>query len=115
MTPTTRGIPTGSPPAIGRPRSPTTNSMTDHRHGVEEWAAHHRGLGHHPHPAPTHENPERWDCGCGYIWRILTVEQMRMKFAHLRKRPTPALEAWQRELQAHKSNGRLTAEPLAEA
>jgi hypothetical protein len=36
---------------------------------VEEWAAHHRGQGHHPHPAPTQENPERWDCECGYIWR----------------------------------------------
>jgi hypothetical protein len=46
---------------------------------VEEWAAHHRGQGHHPHPAPTQENPERWDCECGYIWRILTIEQIRQK------------------------------------
>jgi hypothetical protein len=34
------------------------------RHRVEEWAAHHRSLGHHPHPAPTPENPERWECDC---------------------------------------------------
>jgi hypothetical protein len=54
---------------------------------LEEWVEHHRLEGHHPHPAPTQENPERWDCGCGYIWRILTVEQMRMKFAHLKHRP----------------------------
>jgi hypothetical protein len=59
---------------------------------VEEWAAHHRGQGHNPRPAPTRENPERWDCECGYIWRILTVEQTRQKFAHLRKRRTPAHE-----------------------
>ena len=52
-------------------------------HGVEKWVAHHRGQGHHPHPAPTKKNPERWDCECGYIWRILTGEQIRMKFAHL--------------------------------
>jgi hypothetical protein len=32
-------------------------------------------MGHHPHPAPTDENPERWDCdGCHSIWRILTGE-----------------------------------------
>jgi hypothetical protein len=67
--------------------------MTDHRHGVEEWVERHRLDGHYPHHAPTQENPERWDCECGYIWRILTVEQLRLKFAHLRKRPTPAREA----------------------
>ena len=32
------------------------------------------------------ENPERWDCECGYIWRILTVEQIERKFAHLQRR-----------------------------
>src|SRR5271167_1139414 len=58
------------------------------RHGVEEWAALHRSLGHDPHPAPTDENPERWECECPGItgvavWRILTAEQIRMKFAHL--------------------------------
>ncbi len=34
-------------------------------------------------PAPTDENPERWDCKCGGVKRILTGEQIRMKFAHL--------------------------------
>ena len=52
-------------------------------YGVEGWAARHRDMGHHPHPAPTTENPERWDCDCHYIWRILTVEQIQRKFAHL--------------------------------
>ena len=51
---------------------------------VEEWAERHRRAGHHPHPAPTDENPERWDCGCGGVNRILTGEQIRRKFAHLR-------------------------------
>ena len=32
--------------------------------------------------APTPENPERWDCDCGGLWRILTLEQVRQKFAH---------------------------------
>ena len=48
----------------------------------EEWVAHHRCQGHNPHPAPTKENPERWDCDCGGINRILTVEQIAKKFAH---------------------------------
>jgi len=59
------------------------------RHGVEEWAARHRALGHHPHPAPTSENPEQWECKCDLdaiwtaVWGILTIEQVRRKFAHL--------------------------------
>ena len=53
------------------------------KHSVEAWAERHRLDGHHPHPAPTPVNPERWDCECGYIWRILTGEQIRQKFAHL--------------------------------
>ena len=57
---------------------------------LEEWVEHHRLRGHHPHAAPTKENPERWDCECGYIWRILTIEQLRQKFAHLKKRPNTA-------------------------
>jgi hypothetical protein len=65
------------------------------------WAERHRMMGHHPHPAPTKENPERWDCECGYIWRILTIEQIRQKFAHLRNGPIPARESQRRELQAH--------------
>ena len=32
---------------------------------------------------PTDENLERWDCDCGGVNRILTGEQIRMKFAHL--------------------------------
>src|ERR1700737_2177053 len=85
MTPTTHGRPTGSPSAIaGRSQSPMTKRMTDHWHAVEERAAHHRGQGHHPHPAPTKENPERWDCDCGGINRILTVQQIAKKFAHLK-------------------------------
>jgi hypothetical protein len=68
---------------------------------LEEWVERHQLAGHHPHPAPTQDNSEKWECGCGTIWRILTIEQTRQKFAHLRKRPTPALEARQRALQAH--------------
>lgn len=56
---------------------------------VEVWAERHRCEGLHPHPAPTLENPEQWECKCDpdavwtAIWRILTVEQIRMKFRHL--------------------------------
>ena len=68
------------PSAIaGRSQSPMTKRMTDHWRAVEEWAAHHRGQGHHPHPAPTKENPERWDCDCGGINRTLTVEHIAKK------------------------------------
>ena len=56
----------------------------DRMSGVEQWAERHRLEGHHPHPAPTAENPERWDCDCRTIWRILTAEQIRQKFAHLK-------------------------------
>jgi hypothetical protein len=52
---------------------------------VQGWAEDHRRQGHHPHPAPTDENPERWDCGCGGLWRILTPEQIEKKFAHLKR------------------------------
>ena len=51
---------------------------------IQEWVERHRHDGHHPHAAPTKENPERWDCDCGTIWRILTMEQLRQKFAHLK-------------------------------
>ena len=50
------------------------------------WVARHRDQGHHPYPNPTPENPERWDCDCGYIWRILTISQIGQKFAHLKSR-----------------------------
>jgi hypothetical protein len=76
------------------------------RHSVEEWVAHHRGQGHNPLPAPTDENPEQWLCKCDpdatwtAVWRILTPEQVRQKFAHLRKLPTLARETQRRGLQA---------------
>jgi hypothetical protein len=54
---------------------------------LEEWVERHRREGHHPHAAPTKENPERWDCECGGLWRILTIEQLRRKFAHLKHTP----------------------------
>jgi hypothetical protein len=49
-------------------------------YSVEAWAERHRRDGHHPRPAPTTENPERWDCECGYIWCILTEKQTRQKW-----------------------------------
>jgi hypothetical protein len=73
----------------------------------EEWVAQHRCLGHQPRPAPTSENPERWECRCDpeavwiAVWRILTPEQVRPKFAHLSTRPTPTRDAPRRELRAH--------------
>jgi hypothetical protein len=60
---------------------------------LEEWVEHHRLDGHDPQLVPTHDNPEKWECDCGTVWRILTIEQTRQKFAHLRKRRTPATEA----------------------
>jgi hypothetical protein len=80
-------------------------------HSVEVWAERHRLEGHHPHPAPTLENPERWDCDCGGICRILTLEQHRQKFAHLAKAaearrkgiPLPWDDpAWQEEIRQAK-------------
>jgi hypothetical protein len=53
---------------------------------LEGWIAQHRDQGHHPRFNPTSENPERWDCDCGYLWRILTLRQIQQKFAHLRRR-----------------------------
>lgn len=56
----------------------------------ERWIAHHRAQGHEPYAARTRENPERWECKCDpdavwtAVWRILTPEQVRQKFAHLR-------------------------------
>jgi hypothetical protein len=55
------------------------------------WIDHHRALGHHPYPAPTSENPERWECKCDpdsawtAVRRILTPRQIAQKFAHLSK------------------------------
>ena len=59
------------------------------KHSVEVWAERHRLEGHHPHPAPTKENPEQWECKCDpdapwtTVWRILTLEQTERKFRHL--------------------------------
>jgi hypothetical protein len=59
------------------------------KHSVEMWAERHRLEGHHPHPAPSDENPERWECKCDpdaawtSVWRILTAEQTREKFAKM--------------------------------
>ena len=63
---------------------------------VAEWAKHHRDAGHHPYAAPTKENPERWDCECGGLWRILTLEQIRQKFAHLKHAVREAEQARRR-------------------
>jgi hypothetical protein len=57
----------------------------------EAWIAAHRGKGHNPYPAPTRENPERWECRCDpdavwtAVWRVLTREQIRQEFAHLHR------------------------------
>ncbi len=56
---------------------------------AERWAEDHRLQGHHPYPAPTPENPERWECKCDpdavwtAVYRIHTREQIAQKFAHL--------------------------------
>jgi hypothetical protein len=49
------------------------------------WIARHRDRGHHPYPNPDSQNPERWDCDCHGVWRILTPSQISQKFAHLRR------------------------------
>jgi len=79
------------------------------KHSVEVWAERHRLEGHHPYPAPTDENPERWECDCPdtpwiAVWRILTPEQIRQKFAHLGATAKARREGYQtREAQeAHK-------------
>jgi hypothetical protein len=79
--------------------------------GAEAWAERHRLEGHHPHPAPTPENPDRWDCDCGGVCRTLTVKQIGQKFAHLAKAaearrqgiPLPWDDpAWQERIQQAK-------------
>ena len=59
--------------------------LTDERMQMKqaEWITRHRDLGHHPEHSPTAENPDLVRCDCGGIWRILTPEQIRKKFAHL--------------------------------
>ena len=57
----------------------------------DRWIAAHQALGHDPHPAPTFQNPEQWECKCAAdavwtaVWRILTPAQVRQKYAHLAK------------------------------
>jgi hypothetical protein len=59
------------------------------------WIEKHWEMGHHPYPAPTTANPERWECKCDpdakwtAVWRILTAEQIRQKFAHLQYQKPP--------------------------
>jgi hypothetical protein len=56
---------------------------------TEIWAERHRLEGHHPYPAPTLDNPERWECKCDpnaswiAVCRTPTAKQTRQKFAHL--------------------------------
>ncbi len=77
----------GTQPKMKEPRKlrPVTIEGPFRSVPVEEWAERHRRAGHHLQPAPTNENPERWDCECGGLWRILTPEQIRQKFAHLKR------------------------------
>ncbi len=77
---------TGTKPNNDRDRRCDRDAAPDYRPQVETWAEAHRMMGHYPHSAPTTENPERWDCDCGYLWRILTGEQIRQKFAHSKHR-----------------------------
>ncbi len=84
---------------------------------TEIWVERHRFVGHHPYPAPTPENPERWECKCDpnaswiAVCRTLTREQTRQKFAHLgapakvrrEGRPLPEDDpAWQEEIRQAK-------------
>ena len=91
---------------IGKPPS-TMEQMR------EQWISHHREQGHQPYAAPTVENPERWDCKCDpdavwtAVWRILTPEQIRQKFAHLSKRPA-------RAYKDRRDTGRLFSKTHAE-
>ena len=59
--------------------------LTDERMQMKqaEWLARHRDLGHRPDHSPTAENPDLVRCDCGGIWRILTPERIRKKFARL--------------------------------
>lgn len=78
------------------------------------WVAKHRDQGHHPYPAPTADNPECWECDCPdtawtAIWRILTPEQIRQKYAHLKNRPMPDHIADMRRNRSEVAEGHDTA------
>jgi len=79
---------------------------------VEEWAERHRRGGHHPHPAPTKEKPERWDCDCGYLWRILTIERASQKFAHLKRGLQEAEQARRRAAKLEQDLRTAVSPPL---
>ncbi|MEB3021472.1 hypothetical protein [[Mycobacterium] crassicus] len=48
------------------------------------WIGRHRFRGHDPHPAPTAEDPERWDCDCGEVRHGHARGQISRRYAHLR-------------------------------
>ncbi len=87
-------------------------------YSVEAWAQRHRRDGHHPHPAPTAENPERWECKCDpdtpwtAVWRILTVEQIGRKFAHLRGSREAAERARRRAAKLERDLRKAIRPPL---
>lgn len=83
------------------------------KHSAEIWAQRHRDEGHHPYPAPTPENPEQWECKCDpdapwvSVWRILTLEQIRIKHERLyggavRRKHVEDDPAWQEEIRQAK-------------
>jgi hypothetical protein len=83
-------------------------------HSVEAWAESHRQQGHHPRPAPTKENPEMWICDCPgtnlvAVWRILTLEQIKRKYAHLSRRGDRAADP---EAQRHVAARRPATGPF---
>jgi hypothetical protein len=66
--------------------------------GLEAWIEKHREMGHDPYPAPTVGNAEQWACRCDpdapwtAVWRILTPDQIKQKFAHLKYQKRPEFE-----------------------
>lgn len=93
------------------------HQLTDERMQMKQaaWIAHHRDLGHHPEHSPTPENPDLVCCNCGGIWRILTQEQIRQKFAHLgaiaKKKRREAAEDEQRRLRVKLFGARSSSRP----
>jgi hypothetical protein len=57
---------------------------------LEGWLAQHRALGHQVvrvergDPRHTRSAESEGQCDCHGIWRILTVEQIQQKYAHLK-------------------------------
>ena len=79
---------------------------------AERWVEHHRLQGHHPYPAPTFENPQRWECKCDpdavwtAVYRIHTREQIAQKYAHLSKRGIP------KQAEQERKNAELASRPV---